>query len=64
MKRLVFKDWVAYLLITVMILALFVMGTDQTNFAEFLVVHFIALLVFLLNTFLLIVFGKKDMFDE
>ena len=58
MKRLVFKSWVTYLLLGIMMLAFFVLGTDQTNFVDFLIVHFIALLVFVFNGFLLFVFGK------
>ena len=64
MKRHTFKNWVSYTLMFISIIAVFVLGTDQMDWYNFLLVHGVALLVIIVNTILLILFGKDELFNE
>lgn len=62
MKRFVFKNWVSYTLMFFTMVALFVLCSDQVNMKDFLLVHLSAFGVIVLNIYLLIRFGKEDLF--
>lgn len=63
MKRKVLKDWVTMVLGFVNILAVMFMASDWENMLTFHLVHIVALVIFILNTTLIIKYGKKDLFE-
>ena len=52
-KKLKLKKWVEYTLLVINFLMLMIMGSDYGNLAFFTISHLIALLVFMLNSYVL-----------
>lgn len=62
MKRHTFKNWVSYTLLAITLFAILVLGTDQVDWSSFVIVHLIALLIIVVNSILLFLYGKEDLF--
>jgi len=63
MKRKVLKDWVVMVLGFVNILAVMFMASDWEDMLTFHLVHIVDLVIFVINTTLIVKFGKKDLFE-
>lgn len=62
MKEITFKNWVSYTLMIINMIAVLVLGTDQADWSSFITVHLIALLIIVVNSILLFLYGKEDLF--
>ena len=62
MKKIKFKKWVETTLEIINFLAILVFASDSNSTITFIIVHLLALAVFLMNTYLLYTF--TDMFKE
>lgn len=61
MRKLVFKKWVTYLLVVINLLAVLIMASDCENISTFIIVHLVALIIFVINSMLLIKHSKEFM---
>lgn len=61
MRKLVFKKWVTYLLVVINLLAVLIMASDCKNISTFIIVHLVALIIFVINSMLLIKHSKEFM---
>ena len=59
---MVLRKWVTVLLVIINIIALFILASDNDNLVVFFITHIIALIVFILNTAIIIRFGNKKYF--
>lgn len=62
MKRNVLKNWVVMVLVIINMFAIMVMGSDSENIKIFLLSHLIATIIFILNSIIIIKYGKKELF--
>ena len=62
MKRNVLKKWVVVVLGIINFFAIMVMGSDCVDVKTFLISHFIAASVFILNSITIVKYGKKEKF--
>ena len=62
MKKIVFKKWVVWVLMTINLISIMVLGSDCDNNILFALTHLFALLVLIINSLLL----KKytNLFEE
>lgn len=61
MRKLVFKKWVTYLLVVINLLAVLIMASDFENISTFIIVHLVALIIFVINSMLLLKHSKEFM---
>ena len=59
MNRLVFKKWVVWLLIIINTFAICIMGSECEDLTLFIIGHLIAGIVFVINSQLLLKYGKE-----
>lgn len=62
MKRKVLKNWVVGVLALINFFAIMLMSSDCENLTTFIITHLIALGIFLLNSMIIIKYGKKELF--
>lgn len=62
MKKIVLKDWVVVILAIINMFAIMVMGSDCESLKTFLISHLIAASVFILNSMIIVKYGKKELF--
>lgn len=59
MKKLKLKSWVEYLIAIINFIALLIIGSDSNNTVFFITSHIIASGVFIINSMILIKYGRE-----
>lgn len=62
MEKKVFKKWVVGVLAIINMIALMIMGSDCESLTTFLITHLIATSIFVLNSMIIVKYGKKELF--
>jgi hypothetical protein len=58
------KNWVVYLLMGVNFIALIFMASDSKGLGEFILIHLIATTIFVVNSLIIIKYGKRGILNE
>ena len=58
------KNWVTYLLMGVNFIALIFMMSDSKDLGEFILVHLISTIVFVVNSLIIKKYGKRGLLNE
>ena len=58
------KNWVTYLLMGVNFIALIFMMSDSKDLGEFILVHLVSTIVFVVNSLIIIKYGKRGLLNE
>ena len=58
------KNWVTYLLMGVNFIALIFMMSDSKDLGEFILVHLTSTIVFVVNSLIIIKYGKRGLLNE
>lgn len=58
MKKRYLKEWVVYLLVIIQMMVLFLLSSDTSNLALFIISKIVLLTIFLINNFILYKYSK------
>jgi hypothetical protein len=64
MRKMKLKNWVVYLLMGVNFIALIFMASDSKGLGEFILIHLISTLIFVVNSLIIIKYGKRGILNE
>lgn len=63
MKRIYLKSWVVYFLMGINFISLLFMAGECEDLKTFVISHLIAMIIFVLNSYVLVKYTNKKMFE-